>query len=376
MPWSISNMQNANFNVAPADGTTEQSTGAAPTAGSLFVSPAVVSYTPDCNLAIESSEQESVTVKGIQNFFCARLSDADAVKVLSGVSFAGVTFYESQGKRAELNNQLLCNWSGDATRSADALAVLAAAVAGATEDDEIMSSDRSADSQARTIKKYLKEELASAFQAAFQGFTLNLGADASNVDGATSGLNGSGVTTAAAGDGGATATGQASNPDPAGSGVTMISGAVKDQGADADATVAINTIQLNAFSVDVDVSGGAAADALVAQTATPALNSLWLQIPQATLDLYRTVTSGVTSAEMNTNALPMACGDSLVFIFDIDVAASNALEAPTSGSALPAPNADSYTYSLDLARRRVALRLVLGDSAPGSALPGMPAPPA
>lgn len=369
MPWSITNMSNAAFNVAP--GTTEQATSA-----SLFVSPAVVSYAPDCNLAIESSEQENVTVKGIQNFFCAHLSDADAVKVLSGVSFAGVTFYESQGKRAELNNQLLCNWSDDATRSADALAVLAAAVAGATEDDEMMASDRPADSQARTIKNYLKEELASAFQAAFQGFTLNLGADASNINGATEGLNGSGVTTAAAGDGGATATGQASNPNPAGPGVTMISGAVKDQGADADATVAINTIQLNSFSVEVDVSGGAAADALVAQTATPALNSLWLQIPQATLDLYRDVNAGVTSSEMNTNALPMACGDSLVFIFDIDVAASNALEAPTSGSALPAPNADSYTYSLDLARRRVALRLVLGNSNPGAALPGMPAPPA
>jgi hypothetical protein len=116
----------------------------------------------------------------------------------------------------------------------------------------------------------------------------------------------------------------------------------------ATATTIVYETVINAFSVDVDISGGAAATSFwVQQNAAKSVlrRSLYRQIPKVTWTKYY---SSATNA-LDTRGLPLAQGDSMIFVFDLDLKATPGKSAPTAS----APN----VISLDLGVRRVSLEL-------------------
>lgn len=125
----------------------------------------------------------------------------------------------------------------------------------------------------------------------------------------------------------------------------------------ADPTTLIYNTLVSKFSVNVDVSGEAASAAFLEQQnkANAALRrSLFRQIPKATWTQY--YIPGSTT--LNSYGLPLVVGDSIVFIFDVDLKATKSQTIPTAGT----PN----VISMDLGVRRVAFEFhIVGDAVSG-----------
>jgi hypothetical protein len=137
------------------------------------------------------------------------------------------------------------------------------------------------------------------------------------------------------------------------------------------------TSTVTGFSVDVRTdSSGAIANLLAAHT-PGALKSIFRQVPKNRLLAYLPADASGSAVPLTTRALPLVDGDSLEFVFDIDVNTAGAYDsagstapedlpqAPGTNGNIPADGPGSSQLSLNMANRRVALKIVLADAERG-----------
>jgi len=132
----------------------------------------------------------------------------------------------------------------------------------------------------------------------------------------------------------------------------------------------INTVEnLDVTDVDVTIDASGGASNMITGLTAARCNLIYTQIPKETLNLYMDASENQT-----TSALPLQKGDTLTFVFDVNLsdvvpvksylntgADATALSAPLSGTAV----SNKYTSSLhyDLPSTRIAIDLKLfGDS--------------
>jgi len=131
------------------------------------------------------------------------------------------------------------------------------------------------------------------------------------------------------------------------------------------------TSTVTGFSVDVRTdSSGAIANLLAAHT-PGALKSIFRQVPKSNLIAYLPADASGSAVPLTTRALPLIDGDSLEFVFDIDVNTAGAYDsagstapedlpqAPGVNGNIPADGPGSSHLSLNMANRRVALKIAL-----------------
>jgi len=280
------------------------------TAGAI-VCPFIADFDVDSRLNVTSSTHESVTISNIDHTVTAAAVDLKAAFDCSGWGINKLL-----GEKQELIGSLVVSLpsAGAALKS-----ILSAAL---TQGD---------------VEDYLEAQYDAAFQQAFPTF-------AKDVSGADADATGPANTTA-----------PGTKSDGAGGIVDASSNAVLS------ASLVTQTSTLSTYNFNVDISGGEGADAMYAGLSPARLNSLFMQLPYANIQASVDADGNPVSSE-----LPLLPGDSITFVFDINVTAStdpntsNANDATPNGAAAtdaPAANADSTVQSvqMDLGSRRIAI---------------------
>ena len=286
---------------------------ASTTAGAI-VCPFVAELVATSTLNIDSHVRAAVTINNIDHI----IDDGAAADLASAFDCSGWGVNKTLGEDQQLIGSLVVSLpdSGSALKT-----ILSAAVTDGK------------------LKTYLEEQYEAAFSAAFP----NVVRDASGAD------------TEADADANTTVTGQLND------GATGVSDASGN--ATLSASVVTQTATVSSYDFDIDISGGAAADAMYNGLNTTArLNSLFMQLPYDLNIVPATDSSGNKS---NTK-LPLNASDSITFVFDISVSAStdsntsNAPEGATAAAAdVNAPTANDgpgfdRSIQMDLGSRRVA----------------------
>ena len=317
-------------------------------ANDVFVSPIVTEMTPDGFINISGEVVTSVTVTGIHRAFDVSFNElADIAALLNGFELStanGGTYLDA---RLGQNNY---NYSSVSMRVAATTAFKAAIW---------KALNTATDGSGEVVDQYLSRQLHHAFVTAFPA----LASMADLAQGAVAGAAVTGTVSAAAAG--------AIN-------FTGITGV--DEDVQSATTSLTSTNNLHSFRVDVitDISEGAndlwtAHDGALARSR----NALLTQLPRANLVSYMD-SSGAGAIEgkyayipLETTALPLVDGNTLAFIFDIDVDTANNAQStnpPGEGSESvggqmagdSAPNQSAFgsdSFSLNMANRRVALRI-------------------
>lgn len=294
------------------------------------VSPVVTSYTPNAFINVDSSISQVVEITGIDERFNVTLSEADAIKLLNGFTVSGFSVDCRLGQK---DPNMAANWSVDLS-SGDFKSIIEQAI------------DNAVDASGEKVDQYLANQLRNAFKAAFSSYLPTAtftGADASGGNGYDTSQSAQTAST------------------PATDANTTVG------------TVAVNlTTTINGFKVDVLTDKSAAAAALITrhkEVDSSAKNifrqSAWLS--------YLNDVSGWATTYLDTDALPMKKGDTLTFVFDMDVttagaegtgAVSTNEDVPLSGTQIGAGSGwGKSEFALNLANRRVAFNIKLTNDA-------------
>lgn len=322
------------------------STSTSSTTNSRIVCPVVTKYAPDAYIGVSTDASENVTVTGIVAEFNIDIS-GDARAFLDAFDLSGLRYDEVLGQVDEDISQL------NLTMDDGMKTYIARAITSAT------------DASGNVLKTWLNKQLRYAFLTAFPDMLPTT--DVS--DGET-------------------------GPGAVVPGQTAGTAYYYATGGDAQDTTAATTLAtiirqtlLDKFSVDVDVSGGKAADKFneaFNDASGVVRGSLYRQIAKDSWLSYYTMGSpgmGISGVEGDLNpGLPLRQGDTITFVFDVDVnATSDSNKAGVySGvqSGVPAPSDTgplagvASTISLNLGNRRVAFNFnIAGAGKTGDIVP-------
>jgi len=288
-----------------------------------IISPYVTTYSPNAFINVDAGLVETATVTGIDRVFEITLSEAEAKTFLEGFTVSGVEV-DCRLERKDIN------WNS--------LAVSMDASAGAFTTLLEKVIDEAVDGSGAQIVKYLSTQLYNAFTAAFSSYLPAAYADSGAVD--ASGWNGADIA----------------------------AGAVTTAGAEAEANLESGTsavavaTAITGFSVDVLTDKADAANALQTQhnDHAGAMASMFRQCGRERILAYLAAGAAGAAETLYTDALPLYKGDTVEFVFDIDVdtAGENAGAAGTEDIPV-AGNITSPQFSLNMANRRVAIKLTL-----------------
>lgn len=286
------------------------------------LSPVVTTYTPNAFINIDSALTETVTIAGIDNTFEINLDASSAAALLNGFDVSGVSVDCRLSQKDVNMGNLVVSMGGEGFK-----AVIEEAINGAV------------DASGNVIDAWLASQLRAAFLNAFASYlpTGSLGGD--NNATAVNGNDASQVLN--------------SDNEPA-----------TDAGA-GDGTVAVTLeTTISGFSVDVLTDASGAAANLIAQHTAAARASIFRQVGAARMYSYLPADASGAAVALTTSALPLQRGDSIEFVFDIDVdtaganaGSDDAEDIPTAGTQPAAFGTASF--SLNLANRRIALKIVL-----------------
>jgi hypothetical protein len=292
-----------------------------------IISPYVTTYSPDAFINVDAGLVETATVTGIDRVFEITLSEAEAQTFLEGFTVSGVTV-DCRLARKDIN------WN--------ALAVSMDASAGTFTTLLEKVIDEAVDGSGAQIDKYLSTQLYNAFTAAFSSYLPAAYADSGSVD--ASGWNGADIAAAA----------------------------VTTAGSEAEANLESGTVAvgvataITGFSVDVLTDKAAAANALQTQhnLNAGAMASMFRQCGRERILEYLAAGANGAAETLYTDALPLYKGDSVEFVFDIDVDTAGANAGAGDQEDIPvAGSINSPQFSLNMANRRVAVKLILGAAA-------------
>jgi hypothetical protein len=292
-------------------------------------------------LNVESNTTESVTINNID----ATLTYS--ANVAAAFDCSGWGLDEELGKTEVLIENLVVSLpsSGAALKT-----VLAAAVGGDDDDD--------ANAATNQLNDYLRGQFIAAFEAAFPAYVAsNSVADSARTDAEGAGGTSVNGTTAQVIAPGAAAAGTADTANVTG------------------ASIVTQTSTISSYAFHLDVSGAAAASAMVDALTVAHLNSLFMQLPLQNLkdfaDASGNPTVGGADGAAEYRGLPLKEGDKITFVFDVEVAATSdtniskaAANASGAGNATGAPpgsqgvpSTSQQSLNMDLGTRRVAFEI-------------------
>lgn len=294
------------------------------------VSPCVTTYDPNAFINVDSSLSQTVNITGIDEQFTTTLSEADSIKLLNGFT---VTGFSVDCRLGQKDPNMEAGW-GVSLNSADFKSMIEQTL------------ENAVDASGEKIDQYLANQLRNAFKTAFVGYlpTKTFGPDAD-------------------------ATGNV------GSDSSQSAQTASTPATDANTTVgsvSVNlTTTINGFKVDVLTDKALAAQALIdkhgaveSSVKTIFRQSAWLS--------YLNDVSGWATTYLDTDALPMRKGDTLTFVFDMDVSTAGAEggatdtneDVPLSSVQVGANSGwGKSEFALNLANRRVAFNIKLMDVA-------------
>jgi hypothetical protein len=293
----------------------------------MMVSPVVTDYNATSLINIDSSLRETVEVTGIdQKFFYALDASGDCYDLLNGFK---VSDFSIDTRLAEHDPTLgSVAWASGSGEAAAFKAVIAKAFDNALDDSE----------PTQKIEKYLANQLKDAFLSAFGKLM-----PVSNNQAVYTDASGNPISSAAN-----------KNDGPETRPVTDYE--LEALGTVGTVSVTVNT-KIDGFSVSVKTNSATVANNLVAQHSVTALESIFHQIPRSTYELYLPAGSNSSAEMLTTDALPLHKGDSIVFVFDIDVQKSGD-DVPVINGVQESGSGNSQ-FNLQLDRRRVSLELQL-----------------
>jgi len=296
----------------------------------VYVSPQATTYNPEAIINLSAEQLDLVTMTGIDQVFEKTLSPAAAVALLNGFKVSGYTVDRRLGQDNPTPvTDATVSWAHDISGAVDGFKAVIADAINTAVNGTLPTSGK--------IDKWLAQQLYAAFTTAFNGKL-----PASDISGSI-----------VVGGNGADISGEASAGVEANANVGSLS--------------VTGTTKINSFAVDIESEPAVAASNLVTQHTGSALGSLMRQIPRHKILAYIDGSAGqVKGVPLTTNAMPMHKGDTISFVFDINVTAtSNDKYAGASG----VESAPTYTgltdsfgvakFRMDMANRRVALRLKL-----------------
>ena len=338
-----------------ADGTETVST-TVHTASTLIseattiVCPFIPEYEADSTLNVTSETVATVTINNIDATFTATSANLAHAFDCSGW---GINRENDQYMTLVGGLHIDLSGNGSVLKSVLSSALLNATATLTLEDTAAPAS--------HGVEAYLESEMRKAFKVAFPDYV-------SLYD--VSGVDASFNQSVSPSPGAAAAPGAAAN--------TTTPGTVDPGNAITAASVFRQQSVVNSFGVSVDVSGDAAAAAMVdgLGSNTNYLQSLFLQLPIQNLRNYVD-----SSGNKNDSDLPLALADEIVFVWDITIEAStdpntsNGVASGTQDNAAgtQAPNAVSQSYnqgpiSMDLGTRRVAIKIAQAAATAGETL--------
>jgi hypothetical protein len=305
-----------------------------------IISPFVTSYNPDAFINVDSTLIETVAIGGIVNTFTITLDETDSKTFLNGFDVSGLSV-DARLSQKDINMaNLIVSLTDDDTFRVPFKALLEKVINDATDDT------------GKILDLYLATQLKDAFLSSFGGL-LQGGVELHG--------NGTSPTTPP-------------NAVPAVVGDANAGTSEEEQYDNTVATVSI-TLQtnINNFKVDVMTDASSAAANLINGHTTAALNSMLRQCGKDRIVAYLVNDASGSNEMLTTDALPLYQGDSVEFVFDVDVTAAGANagaddseDVPTAGDQAPA------MFSLNLANRRVAFKISLyGDSETTSIFNGL-----
>ena len=295
-------------------------------AGGDIVCPYIASVDVASHLNVTSETKENVVITNIDETFLSSSANLAAAFDCSGW---GIDM--SLGEEELLISALQVSLSGSVLHG-----ILAAAIGD--------------DSEEATLNAYLRTQFTNAFALAFPDYvSLPNATDGTDIDSAADSSGGTPLN-------GTTAQNGTSAAQPSASGSTDTASALGP-------SVVQQTSTIHSFTFKLDVSGAVAAGNMVDNLTEAHLNSLFMQLPyvaniQAHVD---------ASGNPDHRNLPLNAGDSITFVFDIEVATTsddNTSSAAAGGNATGAPAANPATNStvqqsinMDLGTRRVAFKI-------------------
>lgn len=319
--------------------TTVHTASTAISAPTTIVCPFIPEYEADSTLNVTSETVATVKINNIDATFTASSAHLAHAFDCSGW---GINRENDQYMTLVGGLQIDLSGNGSVLKS-----VLSSALLNATASLQL---EDTAAAASHGVEAFLESEMRKAFKVAFPDYV-----SLYDVSGADATLNQS-VTPS---PGAAAAPGAAAN--------TTAPGTVDPGNAITTASVFRQQSVVNSFGVSVDVSGDAAAQAMVTGLTDNSnyLQSLFLQLPIQNLRNYVDA-----SGNKNDSDLPLAAGDEIVFVWDITVEASTNPNTSTgiasgtqdnaAGTQAPANVSQSYNQgpiSMDLGTRRVAIKI-------------------
>jgi hypothetical protein len=256
-----------------------------------YVSPLVTYYSPDGQINIDYQGGTNVTVTGIVNHFNYELDLSSSAMLLNAFDVSGFVIDCRLQSHAPDFSQVSVKMANDAATKNAMKSAIAKALAGATDPGGVV------------MDQFLANVLRDAFSAVFPNL---LGSSPVSGNGGSTGPNVNGSTGAEGAD---SQTFDGSSLPGTNAGANAIVNSV---------SVSTST-RINGFAVDVFTNTTTAAANLWDTHNGQDLKQLFLQIPRATYELY--LPAGVSGEFeiLATNALPMKLGDTVTFVFDIDV---------------------------------------------------------
>lgn len=312
------------------------------TDANLIVSPFIADYAPDATINVTSEMLETVSLTGVDRVFSFELDLSSSVGLLNSFDVSGFNLDYTQTQE-DINVANLSVIVSDTTKFQS---ILAAAIDGAADSAEAVEPEGAKSA----IKTYLETRLRNAIRGVFE-ITLTGNAWGNS-------LSGTQTTTSTA-----TLDNITSSPAP------LATAGSATEAVAATTMSAVASVEFTGLAVDVDLSENAMA-AACANSHNGSVVSLFRQIQKSTWSQYK----NTASTRLSTCALPMLKGQELAFAFDIDVAATKAINdagAPATGQteSVPVAPGQSATYSsmqMNLGNRRVVFRLKLGDGLGGT----------
>ena len=317
-------------------------------ANNSLVCPFIANVAFDSQLNVTTSVTEVVSIANIQHVFDSSDMSGD---LASFFECKGWSINRNVEQAQAILGALEVDLCGSGLRTLLALAV-GSSNGSATPLTVDVSGSGQTDASGATLYQYLRNQYYSAFSAAFPEYQYDVsGADTGAQD------DGTLVTGAAFGTTGA-----------------ADSGELSAQGA----SVVTQTAEVFSYNFEIDVSGGAAAANMITGLADGSnyLNSLFMQ-----LDYNKRIVGKTNATGTPTDTkLPLEAGDSITFVFDININASTNASSSLSNPNIISPpvlnpvdwitdtafdtailgGAGGSNISMDLGTRRVAFVLYQG----------------
>lgn len=326
------------------------------TAPNAVICPFIADYAPASVLNVESNVKDLVTINNINEEFTLEVTDLKKMFDCSGWGVA-----VGLGVSGELLKGLIVELSGNLLHD-----TLAAAID--------VSGSLALDASGEGVPAYLVNRFSRAFIKAFPDYAGAKSEVRGNVNFYTTNVNND------RGDGAIEVSGNIINPGAPATDGTKFDPSPVDVTAPGEADTSdqvgedypgsyVQKVTVSDYAFRIDVSGHAMAAAMTDNLTAGSkhLNTLFMQLPYDKIGRNANTTTGARK----NNDLPLEDGDSVTFVFDIDVAVSGLInDSGAPGPAGGLPDAENGGYAqgvdgiqMDLGTRRVAITLVHRDSA-------------